>query len=165
SRPWPRAGGGKLRRSVDSGRRGSSHCTGAPSATTARRDISRNRLTREDMQVTDVRISPATDPFDAYDRRDVPEPDHELTRVGPGTPCGEYFRRFWQPVRLSSDLKDLPVRVRVLAEDLVLFRDGQGRTGLLPLHCSHRGTSLEFGMVERVGIRCCYHGWLYDVAG
>jgi len=115
--------------------------------------------------VTDVRISPATDPFDAYDRRDVPEPDHELTRVGPGTPCGEYFRRFWQPVRLSSDLKDLPVRVRVLAEDLVLFRDGQGRTGLLPLHCSHRGTSLEFGMVERVGIRCCYHGWLYDVAG
>ena len=67
--------------------------------------------------------------------------------------------------QLSSDLKDLPVRVQVLGEELVLFRDGEGRVGLLPLHCSHRGTSLEFGMVERAGIRCCYHGWLYDVTG
>src|SRR5436190_6372867 len=115
--------------------------------------------------MTDVQVPPTTDPFDAYFRRNVPQPDEELTRVGPGTPGGEYFRRFWQPVRLSSDLKDLPVRVQVLDEELVLFRDGHGRVGLLPLHCSHRGTSLEFGMVERSGIRCCYHGWLYDVTG
>lgn len=112
-----------------------------------------------------VEISSTTGPFDAYDRRDVPEEDSDLTHVGPGSPCGEYFRRFWQPVSLSSSLKDLPVRVRILGEDLVLFRDGQGRVGLVPLHCSHRGTSLEFGMVERRGIRCCYHGWLYDVSG
>src|SRR4051794_16544694 len=105
-------------------------------------------------------IAPPADVFDAYYRRDVPPEDDELTHVGPGTPCGEYFRRFWQPVRLSSDVKDLPVSVRVLGEDLVLFRDGQGRVGLLPLHCSHRGTSLEFGTIERAGIRCCYHGWL-----
>src|SRR5436309_6010888 len=98
--------------------------------------------------------------FGAYYHREVPAEDAELTHVGPGTPCGEYFRRFWHPVALSSSLKDLPVAVRVLEEDLVLFRDGHGRVGLLPMHCSHRGTSLEFGMVEREGLRCCYHGWL-----
>jgi len=97
--------------------------------------------------------------------REVPPYDRELTEVGPGTPCGEYLRRFWHPVELASELKDLPKRIRVMSEDLVLFRDGRGKTGLLELHCSHRGTSLEFGMVERCGIRCCYHGWLFDVDG
>src|ERR1051325_4672120 len=115
--------------------------------------------------MTGVQDPPAADAYDAYNRRDVPQPDDELTRVGPGTPCGEYFRRYWQPVSLSAELRDLPVKVRVLGEDLVLFRDGHGRVGLLPLHCSHRGTSLEFGMVEREGLRCCYHGWLYDLGG
>jgi nitrite reductase/ring-hydroxylating ferredoxin subunit len=115
--------------------------------------------------VADVEFAPATGRFDAYDRRDIPQEDAEFTHVGPGTPCGEYFRRFWHPVSLSSNLRDLPVRVRVLGEDLVLFRDGHRRVGLLPLHCSHRGTSLEFGTVERRGIRCCYHGWLYDISG
>jgi nitrite reductase/ring-hydroxylating ferredoxin subunit len=100
-----------------------------------------------------------------YHRRDVPEPDPELTRVGPGTPCGEYFRRFWHPVALADDLKDLPLPLRILGEDLVLFRDGRGAIGLLNRHCAHRGTSLEFGIVERCGIRCPYHGWLYDVDG
>lgn len=104
-------------------------------------------------------------PYSAYFRREVPEEDKELTHVGPGTPCGEYLRRFWHPVGLSAELQDLPRAVRVLAEDLVLFRDGQGQVGLLQLHCPHRGTSLEFGTVERQGLRCCYHGWLYGVDG
>ena len=95
----------------------------------------------------------------------IPEPDSELTRVGPGTPCGELMRRYWQPVCLSADLADLPKPVRILGEDLIAFRDGQGRAGLLFFRCSHRGSSLEYGRVEARGLRCCYHGWLYDVAG
>jgi phenylpropionate dioxygenase-like ring-hydroxylating dioxygenase large terminal subunit len=95
----------------------------------------------------------------------VPPENAELTRVGPGTPAGEYLRRFWQPVALAAQIADLPKRVRVLGEDLVLFRDGTGQVGLLALHCSHRGTSLEFGTVERRGLRCCYHGWLFAADG
>ena len=106
-----------------------------------------------------------TTPYSAYDHRDVPKEDEELTHVGPGTPGGEYLRRFWQPVGYSSELKDLPRRIRILGEDLVLFRDQGGQVGLLELHCSHRGVSLEFGLVSERGIRCCYHGWLYDVDG
>ena len=97
--------------------------------------------------------------------RPMPSHDAELTEVGPGRPGGEFLRRFWQPVGLSSELTDLPTRVRVLGEDLILFRDGQGRPGLLDEHCCHRGTSLYYGRVEADGIRCCYHGWLYDVEG
>ena len=85
--------------------------------------------------------------------------------MGPGTPAGEWFRRFWHPVAVAEDLKDLPVAIRILGEDLVLFRDRSGQVGLLELHCSHRGTSLEFGQIEERGIRCCYHAWLYDVDG
>ena len=90
-----------------------------------------------------------------------------LTRVGPGTPAGQMLRRYWWPVGFTEQVKEKgqPVKVRVLCEDLVLFRDGNGRLGLLGLHCSHRGTSLEFGRVEDTGIRCCYHGWLYDLHG
>ena len=88
-----------------------------------------------------------------------------MTRVGPATPCGELMRRYWQPVCLSADLKDVPERVRILGEDLVAFRDGQGRAGVVFFRCSHRGTSLEYGRVEDRGLRCCYHGWLYDVEG
>lgn len=100
-----------------------------------------------------------------HDRRDLPREDPELTRVGPGTPCGEYLRRFWQPVAMSAELHDLPLAVRLLGEDLVLFRDGAGRVGLLHRHCSHRGASLEFGIVLERGLSCCYHGWTYDVDG
>ncbi|MGQ0664394.1 MAG: Rieske 2Fe-2S domain-containing protein [Pseudomonadota bacterium] len=91
--------------------------------------------------------------------------DAELTHVGPGMPGGNYLRRFWHPVALSSELTDLPLPVRILGEDLVLFRDLSGRVGLLHRHCSHRGTSLEFGIVATRGIRCCYHGWLFDIDG
>ena len=84
--------------------------------------------------------------FGGYHHRDVPQEDTELTHVGPGTPCGEYIRRFWQPVCFSDDLRDLPLRVTVLGEELVAFRDLRGNVGLLELHCAHRGTSLEFGL-------------------
>jgi len=104
-------------------------------------------------------------PYAAYFRREIPAPNLELTQVGPGTTGGEYMRRFWQPVGFSSELKDLPLRIRIMGEDLVLFRDRGGRVGLLQLHCSHRGVSLEYGLVSERGIRCCYHGWLYDVDG
>src|SRR6185295_12390917 len=91
--------------------------------------------------------------------------DPELTHVGPGTPCGEYLRRFWQPICFSDDLRDLPLHVTILGEELVAFRDFRGALGLLELHCPHRGTSLEFGLISTRGIRCCYHGWLFDVDG
>ena len=104
-------------------------------------------------------------PFSAYQVNEIPLEDEELTHVGPGTPAGEYFRRFWLPVALTEDLGDLPLRIRILTEDLVIFRDLSGATGLLQLHCSHRGTSLEFGQICQHGIRCCYHGWLFDVDG
>ncbi len=104
-------------------------------------------------------------PYSAYYYREVPEDDTELTRVGPGTPGGEYLRRFWQPVAFSDELGDLPRAIRILGEDLVIFRDRSGRVGLLQRHCSHRGTSLEYGLVSERGIRCCYHGWLFDVDG
>ena len=106
-----------------------------------------------------------TRPFAAYYHREVPQEDSELTHTGPGTPCGEYLRRFWQPVAHSADLKDLPVKLTIMGEDLVAFRDKRGNLGLLEMHCAHRGTSLEFGLIEDRGIRCCYHGWQFDVDG
>jgi 5,5'-dehydrodivanillate O-demethylase len=95
------------------------------------------------------------------------EENELLTRVGRGTPAGEMLRRYWWPVAFSQEIetKGRPAKIKLLAEDFALFRDGSGRLGLLELHCSHRGTSLEFGRVEETGIRCCYHGWLYDRTG
>jgi phenylpropionate dioxygenase-like ring-hydroxylating dioxygenase large terminal subunit len=103
--------------------------------------------------------------YGGYFHREVPAEDAELTHVGAGTPCGEYFRRFWQPICFSDDLRDLPHRVKILGEDLVAFRDQSGAVGLLELHCPHRGTSLEFGLIGAKGIRCCYHGWLFAAEG
>ena len=103
--------------------------------------------------------------YGAYYKRDKAQENVELTHVGPGTPCGEYFRRFWLPVVFSDELKDLPVRVCILGEDLVVFRDYSGRIGVLQAFCSHRGAPLEFGQIRDRGIQCCYHGWLYDVDG
>jgi len=89
-----------------------------------------------------------------------------MTRVGPGTPAGETLRCYWLPVSFSDEVKtDEPKIIRRLAEDLLLFRDQFGRVGLTEPSCPHRGTSLEYGWVEAGGIRCCYHGWVYDVNG
>lgn len=95
------------------------------------------------------------------------EDNEILTRVGPGTPAGTMLRRYWWPVGFTEHVKTKgsPVPARLLGEDFVLFRDGAGNLGMVDLHCSHRGTSLEFGRVEDAGIRCCYHGWLYDIKG
>jgi len=75
------------------------------------------------------------------------------------------MRRYWHPVAASADVKDLPRKVKILGEELVLFRDSGGRAGLLYPRCMHRGTSLFYGRIEPQGIRCCYHGWLFDVQG
>ncbi len=90
-----------------------------------------------------------------------------LTRVGPGTPGGALLRRYWTPVALAAELPvgGAPLPVRLLGEDLVLFRDEAGQPGLLGIHCAHRGADLSYGRLEDGGIRCIYHGWLYDRTG
>ena len=103
--------------------------------------------------------------YQGYGVRRSAAPDVELAGIGPGTPCGEYLRRFWHPVALSSELADLPAAIRILGEDLVVFRDGEGRVGLVHRRCPHRRASLEYGTCRERGIRCCYHGWHFDVDG
>ena len=93
------------------------------------------------------------------------EENELLTRTGPGTPGGNLMRRYWHPVALARELGEAPLPVRILGEDLVLFRDGEGRLGLLGLLCSHRCADLSYGRIEPQGLRCLYHGWLYDRAG
>lgn len=97
----------------------------------------------------------------------IPEENERFVHVGAGTPAGEMLRRYWWPIAFSEEIRSdgRPRRVRLLAEDLVLFRDGGGRTGVLGLHCPHRSASLEYGRIEERGIRCAYHGWLYDISG
>ncbi|WP_372656465.1 Rieske 2Fe-2S domain-containing protein [Hydrogenophaga sp.] len=92
-------------------------------------------------------------------------PDDTLVGVGKGTQAGEYLRRYWHPIGVAAEVTSRPQMVRLLGEDLVLFRDKAGRPGLLYPRCMHRGTSLYFGRVEEEGIRCCYHGWLFSVEG
>ena len=95
------------------------------------------------------------------------EENELLTRTPPGTPGGELLRRYWQPVALSEELPagGAPLALKVMDEELVLFRSEDGRPGLLGLHCSHRGADLSYGRLEDGGIRCIYHGWLYDRSG
>jgi 5,5'-dehydrodivanillate O-demethylase len=94
------------------------------------------------------------------------EENEMLTRVGPGTPCGELMRRYWHPIAATVQLADNPVRkVRILGEDLVLFRDRSGNLGLIEPRCPHRAMHMAFGIPEEVGLRCPYHGWLFDSTG
>src|SRR5438552_16613731 len=91
-----------------------------------------------------------------------------LTRVGAGTPVGGLFRRYWLPALLAQELPEpdcAPLRVKLLGEPLIAFRDTQGRLGLIDEFCAHRGVSLWFGRNEEGGIRCPYHGWKYDTDG
>ncbi|HUN96018.1 MAG TPA: Rieske 2Fe-2S domain-containing protein [Bradyrhizobium sp.] len=93
------------------------------------------------------------------------EENERLTRVGPGTPMGELLRHYWMPIAISSDLRERPVRRRLLGEDLVVFRTGDGRVGVVEPRCAHRRTDLAIGVCEAAGIRCGYHGWAYDLEG
>jgi nitrite reductase/ring-hydroxylating ferredoxin subunit len=95
------------------------------------------------------------------------EQNELMTRVGPGTPAGKLLRRYWQPVALVDEMSGpRPAKpVRVLGEDLVLFKDDKNRYGLIERHCAHRGADLAYGRLEDGGLRCAFHGWLYDVSG
>ena len=90
-----------------------------------------------------------------------------ITRVGSGTPAGQLLRRYWQPVAISDELAGLrPVKaVKLMGQDFVLFRDENGQLGMLDRDCPHRGADLAFGRVEDGGLRCPFHGWLFDVKG
>jgi phthalate 4,5-dioxygenase oxygenase subunit len=90
-----------------------------------------------------------------------------MTRTGPGTPGGNMLRRYWLPVALSDELPHggAPMPITILSENLVLFRDEAGKPGLLQRLCPHRCTDLSFGRIENGGLRCLYHGWLFDTAG
>ena len=91
-----------------------------------------------------------------------------LTQTNCDTPMGQYFRRFWQPVALSEELPErdgTPLRVTVMGEELVAFRDSEGRIGLVDSRCPHRGAHMYFGRNEECGLRCVYHGWKFDVTG
>lgn len=94
------------------------------------------------------------------------EQNDQLTEVAAGTPMGELLRRYWYPVAFTRELEEFPVRrTRLLGEDLALFRTSDGRYGVLPEHCPHRKASLAYGVVEPEGLRCPYHGWLFDHEG
>lgn len=93
------------------------------------------------------------------------EPITDIVGTTRGTPGGEYLRRFWQPVAYLREIEKAPLRSKILGEELVVFKDKSGAVGVLHLKCQHRGTSLEYGRVEEHGIRCCYHGRVFDVDG
>jgi 5,5'-dehydrodivanillate O-demethylase len=94
------------------------------------------------------------------------EENEILSRVGPGTPGGTLLRRYWTPFAASDEIRKKRVKkVRLLGEDLVVYRDLEGRYGLVADKCAHRGAGLEFGIPDKIGLRCCYHGWLYDETG
>lgn len=96
------------------------------------------------------------------------EQNERLTRVGPGTPMGEVFRRYWIPAMLAKDVAvpdGAPTRVRLLGEDLVGFRDSTGAIGLIDAYCAHRRAPLFYGRNEEAGLRCVYHGWKFDIMG
>jgi phenylpropionate dioxygenase-like ring-hydroxylating dioxygenase large terminal subunit len=104
-------------------------------------------------------------PFAGYHLAEMPGEDEELTHIDPGSPCGEYMRRFWHPVAMASQLGERPEAIRILGEDLVIFRDLSGDVGLVHKHCAHRRMSLEYGKIEQHGIRCAYHGWQFAING
>ncbi|TMH80308.1 MAG: Rieske 2Fe-2S domain-containing protein, partial [Betaproteobacteria bacterium] len=94
------------------------------------------------------------------------EKNRTLTQVGAGTPMGELLRRYWHPVAALSEFEKNPIKpVRIMGEDLVVYRDLSGTYGLIARHCRHRGADLAYGYVERCGLRCHYHGWVYDEKG
>lgn len=92
-------------------------------------------------------------------------PLNDLAQVGPFTPYGEVLRRYWQPFARVEEATTTPIKMKILGEELILFRTRNGKAGLLHPRCVHRGASLYYGGVEEDGIRCCYHGWVFDTEG
>ncbi|MGZ9272844.1 MAG: Rieske 2Fe-2S domain-containing protein, partial [Candidatus Binatia bacterium] len=94
------------------------------------------------------------------------EENNLLKQTGKGTPCGELMRRYWQPAALSEDVPaDKPFPVQLFGEELILFRDGEGKPALIGRYCAHQGVDMIYGRVEPDGLRCLYHGWLFDTCG
>src|SRR5215213_5557608 len=94
------------------------------------------------------------------------EDNERLTQIKAGTPVGDLLRRYWYPIAAVSELARHPTKsVKVLGEELVLFKDPQGKLGLIDAYCAHRRANLVYGMPEADGLRCPYHGWMYDRAG
>jgi len=106
-----------------------------------------------------------TIPYGGYYQNQIPDHDPSLTETGPGTEAGDYMRRFWHPVCMAEELKEVPRFLMIMGEELVAFRDKSGRVGVLHAHCAHRGASLEYGMIQERGIMCSYHGFIYDIDG
>ena len=106
-----------------------------------------------------------TEPYGGYHAEPTPPETADLTHVEKGSRAGELLRRYWQPVCLSEEVEKLPKRERIFGEDIVVFRTTDDEVAILDIHCPHRGTSLEFGMCEKTGLRCCYHGWLIGPDG
>ena len=103
--------------------------------------------------------------YSGFEKTEAPAEDPEVTHTDPGTPMGNFMRRFWQPVCMSEELTDVPKAIKALGEELVAFRDRSGEIGVMHRHCAHRGASLEYGIIQEAGIRCCYHGIHYNIDG
>ena len=103
--------------------------------------------------------------FRGYKQAIVPKIDESLARTDSKTPCGEYLRRYWHPVALTSEVSEAPKPIRILGEDLVIFKTTKGNIGLVHKACPHRRASMVYGKTEERGIRCCYHGWLFSPDG
>jgi phenylpropionate dioxygenase-like ring-hydroxylating dioxygenase large terminal subunit len=103
--------------------------------------------------------------FRGYKQSKSPKSDETISQTGPGTPGGEYLRRYWHPVTLTSEVSTTPIQIRILGEDLVIFKTTENKIGLVHKNCPHRRASLVYGKCEKKGIRCCYHGWLFAPDG
>ena len=103
--------------------------------------------------------------FRGYNQSKTPKSDEMISQTGPGTPCGEYLRRYWHPVALTSEVSTTPLQIRILGEDLIIFKTTENKIGLVHKNCPHRRASLVYGKCEKKGIRCCYHGWLFSPDG
>ena len=103
--------------------------------------------------------------FRGYNQTIVSKIDEGLARTNSKTSCGEFLRRYWHPVALTSEVSEIPKEIRILGEDLVIFTTTKGNIGLVHKACPHRRASMVYGKTESKGIRCCYHGWLFSVNG
>ena len=103
--------------------------------------------------------------YKGYDQAKPAGYDQEISHTDFGTPCGEYLRRYWHPVALTSEVSTIPLQIKILGEDLVIFKTTKNKIGLVHKNCPHRRASLVYGKCETNGIRCCYHGWLFSTDG